>query len=616
MTGHHSYGQNKAIRSSIVNFGSNTCGDKNAVTFSSIGDPTGTPYLISSCSVNPPFSDVFSKFIAYNPKDNKIYINDISGNDSKIYIYDMGLPYSYTCPSLMPSLPNYNYSYVPNNFEFDINGDVWSVRNLYDSSAIIEKIDEATGTVLFSKTLSFPSANIPNTLSSGDITILPNGRMFIVMGDTPGKFFEISNYTSSIGNATASFIQNMPNPCYGIMYINGNIELTGTDFGSSCYRYIYDISAKTMSAVQPFQLGLTPVDNSSISPATGVAKKLIGNAKVDSVTQDLVYEIYAKNLGNVKLNNFNILEDLGAVFGSGNISAVNVSLLSGGNPGNLLLNPAFDGTSNTKIFLDGQLLSNLANGYAAVRVAFRTTNLINNKIYYNTAKATGDLGTGLTKITVIDSSNNGDKLAIDPNLDGDAGDMSENIPTPYYFGMILPIKFIGIDAARINKNQHSITWSIASLTSSVYKFVVEFSEDGKSWQAAGSVAGDPLKINYSLNYTIYSSSTIHYRVRAYEESGKDFLSKEVIVKNIEEEATVKITPNPADKYIGVYSEEGNFSNDRKIYVIDMNGKKVYEQAFVKKYTEINTSTYTSGYYVVNIVDKGEIVSSQVLIKHK
>jgi len=611
----YAHAQSKAISSAILNLGTNTCGNRYAVTFSMIGNPFTTPYVMAGCAVNPPFGDIFSKFIAYNPFNNRIYINDIRSNDSRLYIYDMGLPNTYTCPAVMPLTPTFNYLYVPNNFEFDINGDLWSIRDLVGENAIIERIDEATGTILFNKTLTFPPGNAPNTLGSGDIVLTTNGRMFIVMGDSPGKFYEITNYNTAMGNASANFIQAMPRPCYGIMYINGAIELTGTDLGGSCYRYIYDLGTQVRGPELPFQLGYTPIDNSSITPATGLAKKLIGSSDVDSATTDLVYEIYAKNMGNVKLDNFNITDDLGAVFGASNISAVTVSFIAGGNPSNLLLNPAYDGVTNIKILNENQVLTNRQNGYIAVRISLRATNLINNTIYYNTAKSYGEIGNWGSRIVVVDSSNNGPVAAIDPNADGDPGDMTENIPTPYYFGKILPVRFIDIKAGRISNNLHSIRWSIAPPPSPVTKFDIEYSEDHSNWQIAGSVTGEASKNDFSFNYHTANANTLYYRVRAFESTGKSYLSAEAVVRKMQEDQNIKVTPNPADDFITVYSSDNNFTENRRVQILDVSGKKIFDQPYSKQNMEIKTSQYPNGYYVVNIINRGNIFSTQVVIKH-
>ena len=611
-----SFSQSKAINSAVLNFGSSFCGDRYGVTFSLIGNPLTNPYIMSSCSINPPFGDVFSKFIAYNPRDNKVYVNDISGNTSRLYIYDMGLPSSYICPVTMPMTPNYNYFYIPNNFEFDINGDLWSIRDLVDSSAVIERIDEATGTILFSKRINFPSDNIPNTLGSGDIVIAPNGRMFIVMGDNPGRFYEITNYNTSLGNATANFIQPMPRPCYGILYLNGSIELTGTDFGGSCYRYVYDVQTRVMGSEKAFHLGQTPVDNSSISLATGISKRLLGSATINDSTADIVYEVFAKNMGNVKLDNFNVTEDLGAVFGASNISFVNASIIEGKNPQNLLLNDAYDGVTNTKLLKDNQVMTNMQLGNIGFTILLRATNLVKNTIYYNTALSSGEIGNMGSRVSVIDSSNNGPSSEMDINQDGDPGDVLENIRTPFYFGMILPIKFIEAQAKNAGKNIHHVRWVIAPPPTPVVKFDVEYSEDKNKWQVAGSVPARGDKTEYYYNNRTYSTNDIFYRIRAYDDGGKNYISKVSVVKKETLEPEFRISPNPADNFINVYSTTTSFSASRRIQVLDVSGKKVIDLAFNKQLMKVNVANLTSGYYIVNVSDESKTESLQLLVKHQ
>ena len=63
-----------------------------------------------------------------------MYVADIrSGINTKIWVLDIGLPANITCPVLLDSIPNYTYSYISNNFEFDNNGDLWSFSNYNDT---------------------------------------------------------------------------------------------------------------------------------------------------------------------------------------------------------------------------------------------------------------------------------------------------------------------------------------------------------------------------------------------------------------------------------------------------------------------------------------------------
>lgn len=608
----HGYGQSLAVRSALINFGSNTCGNTSNISLSSIGNPNSNPYIINSCSLSSIFSDINNKFSAYNPRDNKIYINDISHGDSRVYVFDMGLPNNYVCPPT-PTTPTYQYSYVPNNWEFDINGNVWCIKGLSGTTASIERIDITTGTVLSTKNLDFPANNIPNTLSSGDIAIMPNGRLFIAVGDSPTKFFEVNNYVSGSGNATATFIQNMPKACYGILYTNGFMELTGTDFGSNCYKYVYDISAGVMSAEQQFQLNMSPIDNASISPAIGISKELKGSTFLDATTAIITYQVNAKNMGNVKLNNFNVSDDLGVAFGAANVSEVHVSWDAGNNPVNLQFNPNYDGINDTKIFTDNQVFSNFTDGYVSFTLSLKASNLVANKTYLNSAKSMGEIGEGGIKVSVVDSSNNGTAMAIDPNSDGDAGEYSENVPTPFFFGSVLPVHFVAINAENVRNNLNTVKWIIGESATPVTKFEVEYNVDDTKWQLAGTVSCQKNKTSYFLDHTVFSGNYFYYRIKAYDNKGQSYTSKEVLVR-IQDDKKITILPNPADDAISVNTNGTDFNPNRKIYIINALGKEVYQNTFSTKNIYIHTSSLPDGYYVVKIQDDGCVSSYKILIR--
>jgi hypothetical protein len=442
-----------SINSLLVNFGSSTCSPSNFnANLSVIGNPFGAiPPLLANCPLTP-FGNFFGKFVSYNPKDNKIYYADIStGANTRVWILDVGIQSNISCPTIS-ALPSYTYvNFKPNNFEFDANGDVWALTgyNGLNGQATMVRFDEMTGAILFTKTIQFPTGTNALTgglISSGDLTILPNGRMFATLGDNPSKLYEITDYASGASVGTGVFLTNLPagQNTYGIAYINGNLEITGTNTfygGSSCYYYEYNLSTNTLSAQRPFQYGQTPIDNTSITPAVGVTKQTLTTTMVNSTTADMTYELYVKNTGNVLLNNINVTDNLGAVFGAANISNVSTSFVAGGNPGGLILNPSYNGTTNTSVFNTGQQLSNDASGagfnYTKFLIQFRVSNLNSATTYLNSALASGNVGTFNSSCSsgstmVIDTSNNGPSTVIDPNNDGNAGtNPSENIPTPF-----------------------------------------------------------------------------------------------------------------------------------------------------------------------------------------
>jgi Secretion system C-terminal sorting domain len=605
-----------ATKSVIVNFGSDNCGNYSNPSFSLIGSPTTTPYLISTCFVKPPIPNIWSKFIAYNPRDNKIYINDIAINDSsRLYVYNPGIPASFGCPSTMPTSATYIYDYVPNNFEFDANGDVYTIRSLSGNTALLERMDEATGTILATKSLVFPATEAPNTLGSGDVVITPNGRMYFTLGDAPSRFYEVTNYTSTVGVATATLIQQMPRPCYGILYCNGKIELNGTNFGGYCYKYLYDLGDRTMSVDQTFQLNQLPIDNTSITVATGVSKRLVGNVNINANTEDITYEMYARNMGNTQLANFNITENLATTFGAANISNVTTQVVTGKNPAGLLLNPLFDGVTNTKILADNQTIPNISKNYIAVRITVRATNLITGTTYLNTAFSSGEIGAGAQKVAVIDSSNDGDNTAIDLNFDGDAGEVVENKPTPYFFGPILPINFTSMQASFVTENLNHLKWAVSASQLQIEKFEIEYKTSNNNWVTGGFVSDSLQKEMFYFNHIVQYKDGISYRVKAITTSGKIFYSKEVYIKSQQSDAIVKLSPNPADGIVMIYCSDKDFTMSRSVSLYDALGKKILEQPFTKQFIEINTANLLAGNYVIIIKDKEEEKASQLLIEH-
>ena len=168
----------------------------------------------------------------------------------------------------------------------------------------------------------------------------------------------------------------------------------------------------------------------------------------------------------------------------------------------------------------------------------------------------------------------------------------------------------------VNKNLHSIKWTIATPPVPVTKFEIEMSEDQVNWHVVGTISADNPINKYYFNNPVLGTATEYYRIMAYESDGKKFNSQEAIVKSTDVAKEIKVTPNPADAVITVFSPEEVFSESRRVYVIDVNGKKIIDQPFQKKILDINTSVLPNGYYVVNVVDKRNVFSIQVLIQHK
>ncbi len=613
-----------AQNSVLVNFGSNTCSGVDA-SFSLIKNPlTATPSALTNCSLAAQLPDYYNVFIAYNPSNNKIYVADIrSGIRSDIWLLDVGLPGAIACPPVIPVSPTYSYSYVSNNFEFDNNGDLWSFSsyNAATGQCNMDKFDVNTGNVLSSKILQFPAGNFPTTISSGDLTILPNGRMFAVLGNGTCRLYEITNYNTVGGTATATYLRTMPKDCYGIAYLNGLLEITGMDFGLNCYYYDYNIASSTLGTEKSFQNGQSPIDNTSFTPQVGCTKRLLSATKIDANTADLVYEAYVENMGNVILNNINITDDLGATFGNAaSVSNVSVSFVPGSNAANLTLNPLYNGTTVTGILNPGQVLHNrvLSNRdyFVKLQIRCRVTNLNANTTYFNSVIANADVAASslATVINVTDSSNNGDSTVMDPNKNGNAGDIGENIPTPFSFGA-LPVKFINASATLQGNNAALVNWQVATPIINGDNFEVEYSTDGRNWSSAGTLQiSNAGKSNWQFIHSGIPAGNVYYRIRQTDKDGSFTYSRVLLLKNNTTGTGYVIYPNPANNYVAI-STGYNAAGKTVIALYDATGRLLHQETMIANAIQVSTAAYPTGTYLLQVSNERNTNTYKIVVQH-
>ncbi len=610
-----------AQNSILVNFGSTSCTGSGEPAFSFINNPlSNSPSLLDTCSLINQLPDIFGVFIAYNPKNNKIYVADIrSFIDTKIWVLDMGLPANITCPAVIPATPDYAYSYVSNNFEFDNNGDLWSFSNYNDTigQCNIDKFDVNTGKVINTRIVQFPADNFPTNITSGDLTILPNGRMFATLGSFPSRLYEINNY-SSTANATATYLTTLPQNCFGIAYLNGQLEITGSDFSGSCYYYTYNISTNVLDSAKNFQNGQLPIDNTSVTPSLGVTKQLLNTIKINNNTGDFTYEIYVRNLGNVALNNINVTDNLASVFGAANISNVNVAFVSGNNAAGLALNPAYNGNTDSNLLIAGQNLANQTSVntdyFFKLRLGFRVTNLNAARVYLNSAIGSATIGSTstLSFINVSDSSNNGPQTAVDPNNNGNAGEAGENVPTPFSFAT-LPVRFISVTASIVDKTSSMVKWEVATPTVNSNKFIVEYSTDEKNWNSIGLM--NIINANQSSYQFLHSNiptGNLYYRIKEIDIDRAYVYSNVVLLRNKNISGSYVIFPNPANNHISI-SAPYNVNGQTQIILYDAVGKKLTSAIMTGLTEEINTAKFPNGTYLLKIKNNGATTTQKVLI---
>ena len=610
-----------AQNSVLVNFGGNACNTSSQPWFSMIKNPlTVSPVLLANCNLAAQTASIYSVFIAYNPANNKVYVADVrDGIQTKIWVLDIGLPVNIACPANIPVIPTYSYSYVSNNFEFDNNGDLWSLSNYNPGTGQcnLDKFDVNTGMVINTRILQFPAGQSPNTIASGDLTILPNGRMFACLGNGISKLYEINNYNGNT-TATASYLQTLPKDCYGIAYLNGILELAGANFNNACYYYDYNIATNILGTEKAFQNGQLPIDNTSVTPSVGCTKRLISSTKINSNTADLTYEIYAENLGNVLLNNIGLSDDLSVPFGAANISNVSASFVPGSNAAGLIINSLYNGTTNTNILTSGQNLPNktLTNRdyFFKIQISCRVTNLNAFTTYLNSAIAKADIGSGdiNSLVNVADSSNNGDSTFTDPNKNGIAGDIGENIPTPFSFGT-LPVKFIEVRASFINKITALVQWQIATPAINAASFEVEVSNDAKNWNNIGSIAiTEASRGLYNFTQNNIPTGNLYYRIRQIDKDGTFSYSKIVLLNNKTTTSSFIVYPNPANAVIKITAP---VNTTAVAELFDAVGRKLIHKNINTTTSEMSTANIPSGTYLLRITGNDGVQTQKIVVKH-
>ncbi|MEO7962075.1 MAG: T9SS type A sorting domain-containing protein, partial [Ginsengibacter sp.] len=463
------------------------------------------------------------------------------------------------------------------------------------------------------------AGNFPTAITSGDLTILPNGRMFATLGSSPSRLYEIHNYSSTNLNATATFLTIIPQDCFGIAYLNGLLELAGTDFSGNCYYFEYDINTNLLSAAKTFQAGQLPVDNTSITPSLGVTKQLVSAVKVNANTADIVYEVYVTNLGNVALNNINVSDDLAAVFGAANVSNVNIAFVPGSNAGGLLLNNFYDGKTSKNMLVAGQTLKNNTSSntdyFFKIRLSCRVTNLNSGTSYLNSAVGNATIGGGGNSalVSILDSSNDGAQTAADPNLNGNASEMGENVPTPFNFAT-LPVKFTSINADWIDRSSAKICWSVATPTINSDIFEIEFSENGTSWEKAGVInISDANKGNYEFVHRNVKPAILYYRIIETDLDGK-FTYSNIVVLQPANRLTATVYPSPANEQIFI-SIPGPGHGNVKVQLFDAMAKQVILQNTTETSTIISTKHLPQGAYILKLTGAGIRLSRKILLVH-
>lgn len=602
----------QSLKSILINHGSASCASTAGEQQMFTGVLTNTPGLLATCTNGIPF---YNAFTAYNPKDKKIYFADISNSGTtKMYALNYNFSGVINCPQAIT--PDYVYNYGISQLCFDQDGNNLAIYNYNAGTGManVKRIDVASGNDIAGtdRPLAFPAGNAPNSLSWGDMVFMPNGRVFMTFGNTPSKLYELINFDGP-GNAEAVFLTNIPKPCFSIGYVDGSLLVAGSD-GSSCYYYIWDIDNQTLSTEAPFPLGKSTADITHMNVGAGASEELIGGSIVNSNTADIIYHVVIKNKGNIDLTNVQLSNRLTNTFGQGNVSNVVVSFVS--NPGGLVLNPSYNGDSDSTLLMPGQQISNypVSVDSAVIRIRFRATNLLPTKIYYNSSLVSGSAGAGANMLQVIDSSNNGTAAVIDVNANGVSDDAGEGYPTPFVYNILLPLSQLNF-AAVLQNNQVLLQWNNHN-EQNLSGYELEKSSDGVHFT---TIAKTNRSANGTYQYNdkaISNSTIVYYRLRLLNAQGGFSYSSTVSINLNNKTEGLSIYPNPFTDAVTIKTNATTRSI-ANVKVIDASGKTVKEtmsavQPGMNFLSCGNLTGLTRGIYYIQVSSEGKLTQSKLI----
>ena len=278
----------------------------------------------------------------------------------------------------------------------------------------------------------------------------------------------------------------------------------------------------------------------------------------------------------------------------------------------------YNGTTNTNLLASGQNLPNRTSTnrdyFLKIQISCRVTNLNSFTTYLNSAIAKADIGSGNfnSLVNIADSSNNGDSTVTDPNKNGNAGDIGENIPTPFLFGT-LPVKFIGVKASFINKITALVQWQVATPVLNAASFEIEVSYNAKTWTSIGSIAiTEASRALYSFTQNNIPTGNLYYRIRQIDEDGTFSYSKILLLNSKITAGSFIFYPNPANAVIQI-SAPINTTAIAELF--DAVGRKLIQKNISTTTSEISTANIPSGTYLLRITGNDAVQTQKIIVKH-
>ena len=178
--------------------------------------------------------------------------------------------------------------------------------------------------------------------------------------------------------------------------------------------------------------------------------------------------------------------------------------------------------------------------------------------------------------------------------------------------VVLPVRLSSFLVKKLNEIVQ-LNWSTEQELNSSH-FVIERSADGMNWNAIATVAAAG-NSNTHLSYEAFDDAPMngmnYYRLKQVDMDGAETFSEvRNVIFNIAFHVTV--APNPAKDFINVSVSNGN--TGITVELIDISGKKLYEEKMGGAFIKINTSRLSKGIYFVKLEGANISAVKKVIIQ--
>ncbi|NME69901.1 T9SS type A sorting domain-containing protein [Flammeovirga aprica] len=185
----------------------------------------------------------------------------------------------------------------------------------------------------------------------------------------------------------------------------------------------------------------------------------------------------------------------------------------------------------------------------------------------------------------------------------------------------LPVELIYFDA-EVKDDEVELQWATASEINNE-GFVIEKSRDNRNWEQAGFVEGvgnSNVNVSYTYADTDLFAGRMYYRLKQIDFDGKYeyFGPISVLVDSDRSTSDILLSPNPTNGQNTTLSLIDIDTKAISVFIYDHNGRTIdsFERETISNYDviELNTSTLSSGVYLVKVVAGRDAFVKKLIVR--